>query len=98
MSETVISYAPYETAYQFHRAVDLTVKAIMGPFGSGKSVACVNELLYIAIRQAPNNEGIRNTKFGVIRATYPNLKTTTKKTIELWIPSLTLDSSIKYFF
>lgn len=86
MSDTVISYAPYETAYEFHKAIDLTVKAIMGPFGSGKSVACVNDLLYIAFRQKPNQERVRNTRFGIIRATYPNLKTTTKKTIELWIP------------
>lgn len=54
---------------------------------SGKSVACVEELVYIGMRQKPASDGVRYVRFGVLRATYPNLRTTTKKTLEEWLPS-----------
>lgn len=79
-------YKAYPTADKFHAAWKTKkVRGLCGPFGSGKSVTCVNDLLYIAIRQKPAPDGVRYTRFGVIRATYPNLRTTTKKTLEQWL-------------
>ncbi|EFA1526611.1 hypothetical protein ACLAFG_003854 [Escherichia coli] len=79
-------YEAYPTASKFHAAwKEKKIRAMCGPFGSGKSVTCVNDLLYIAIRQKPAPDGVRYTRFGVIRATYPNLRTTTKKTLEQWL-------------
>ena len=59
----------------------------MGPIGSGKSVACVEELKRLAITvQKPNPEGVRKTRFAVVRNTYPELRSTTIKTFQDWFP------------
>lgn len=86
MAVTHLDYRPYPTTMQFHQEWHHYLRGIMGPFGSGKSVACVEELLFIAMRQSPAKDKVRYTRFGVVRATYPNLKTTTKKTMEGWYP------------
>lgn len=80
------TYIPYPVPLRFHQGLQYFVRAISGPFGSGKSVTCVNELLYISMRQAPNSRGERKTRHGVIRASYPMLRTTTKLTMEKWLP------------
>ena len=60
---------------------------MMGPIGSGKSVACVEELKHIALNiQQPNAQGIRKTRFAVVRNTYPELRSTTIKTWQDWFP------------
>lgn len=61
------------------------VKAIMGPFGSGKSTGCVMDLLNKSFRQEPNKQGIRKTRWAIVRNTYSQLKDTTKKTIDEWL-------------
>jgi len=56
----------------------------MGPIGSGKSVTCCMEIAGRAFRQAPGPDGIRRTRWAVIRNTYPELKSTTIKTWTDW--------------
>lgn len=64
------------------------VCGIMGPIGSGKSVACLMKLMTIAYDQPVSPEdGKRHARFAVIRNTYPELKTTTIKTWHAWIPA-----------
>lgn len=87
MATKHLNYIPYPTPMAFHCATNKFVRAICGPFGSGKSVTCVQELMYIAMRQRPAADGNRYTRFGIVRASYPNLRTTTKKTMEMWYPS-----------
>lgn len=58
----------------------------MGPFGSGKSVASVMKIMKYAMAQEPNAEGIRKTRFAIVRNTYEQLKDTTMKTFFDWIP------------
>lgn len=53
---------------------------VMGPVGSGKSTACVMHLFLNAIKQKPDHKKIRRSRYMVIRATYPSLKTTIVKT------------------
>lgn len=65
---------------------DSFVRAIVGPFGSGKSTACVIELLRRAGQQKPGADGIRRTRFAVVRNTYSQLRDTTLKTFEQWAP------------
>lgn len=65
---------------------DATIRAIMGPFGSGKSTMCVIELLRRAREQAPNSSGVRCTRWVVVRNTYQQLRDTAIKTFEDWIP------------
>jgi len=56
------------------------VRGLRGQVGSGKAVASCMELMRIAVTQKPNANGIRRTRFAVIRNTNPQLKTTTIKT------------------
>ena len=62
------------------------LRAIRGPIGSGKSVACCIEVMRRACQQAPNKEGIRRSRWGVVRNTNPQLRTTTIKTWLDWYP------------
>lgn len=64
------------------QASDREVRAIMGPVGSAKTTTCLMELLRRAVRQAPSPDGIRRTKWAVIRDTYRNLE---KTTIPSWL-------------
>lgn len=62
------------------------VRMAMGPFGSGKSTACVQELLQIALRQKPGEDGVRRTRFAVVRNSYPQLRDSTIRTWLDWFP------------
>ena len=55
------------------------VAAIMGPVGSAKSTAAAGRLVRHAYEQAPYN-GIRHTRFAIVRNTGPQLVDTTIKT------------------
>lgn len=53
---------------------------------SGKSVACAQEIVARAIRQAPNPQGVRRTRWAIVRNSYPELLSTTIKTWQEWFP------------
>ena len=55
---------------------------IRGSVGSGKSSGCILHCFLNACKQAPGLDGVRRSKYAVIRASYPNLKSTT---IDSWI-------------
>ncbi len=76
-----------EVLRQYMRADDF-FRGIRGPVGSGKSVGSAIELFRRANEQAPNTKGIRRTRWGVIRNTGPQLKTTTIKTWLDWFPEV----------
>ena len=81
------SYNAYPTMVRFHEDYQKYNKRfVAGPPGSGKSVGSVIELLAIAMRQEPTPEGIRPTKFGIIRSTYGRLERTTLETLKAWLP------------
>ncbi len=80
-------YVPSPTGAKFHADKRAIVKGLMGPIGSGKSVACIFELLFRMREQAPNREGVRRSRWVIIRNTYPELKETTIKTFSEWVPS-----------
>jgi hypothetical protein len=65
---------------------DEFVRFIIGPVGSGKSTACVREIARRALRQKRGPDGKRHSRFAVIRNTYSQLRDTTRKTFEEWIP------------
>lgn len=58
----------------------------MGPIGSGKSVGCTNEMMRRACEQVPYEDGVRNTRWAIIRNTYRELVDTTMKTFFDWFP------------
>lgn len=62
------------------------VRGLRGPVGSGKSTACCFEIMRRASEQAKAPDGIRHSRWAVIRNTYPELKTTTIKTWHGLVP------------
>lgn len=85
MPEIKRIYHAEPTIADFHLS-SAPIRGIMGPIGSGKSVGCVIELATRARQQRPNRDGIRKTKWAVIRATYPELLSTTIPTFKQWLP------------
>ena len=66
---------------------DAFVRGIKGPIGSGKSVGCAaGEVFRRSVMQKKSPDGIRKSRWGVIRNTQPELKTTTIKTWLDWFP------------
>jgi hypothetical protein len=74
------------TLQRFHDS-DAFVRMLRGPVGSGKTSACVAEILRRAHMQAPGPDGRRKTRWAGIRNTYGELKTTTLKTFHDWLPA-----------
>ena len=61
-------------------------RGIRGPVGSGKSVACCVEVFRRSLEQKKNDQGIRKSRWAIIRNTNPQLRTTTIKTWLDWFP------------
>ena len=61
-------------------------RGLRGPVGSAKSESCCIEIFRRAILQEKNKEGIRKSRWAVIRNTNPQLRTTTIKTWLDWFP------------
>ena len=81
-----LRYDAGPTASRFHKS-DAFVRGIMGPVGSGKSVACCWEIYMRAIAQEPNWEKVRKSRVLIVRNTLPQLETTTMKTWKDWFPA-----------
>lgn len=62
------------------------VTIIRGPWASGKSVGCIAKMYRIAQMQEPNAQGVRKTRWAVIRNSYPDLQETTIKSWLDWFP------------
>lgn len=83
---TQINYEPAgPTLKAFHES-DAYVRGIMGPVGSAKSSTCTMEILRRAALQAPGPDGVRYSRWVIIRNTYAELRTTTLKTWQTWLP------------
>ena len=70
-----LNYSPPPVVGQF-MTDDTFVRCIVGPIGSGKSMGCIMELLRRAREQTPDSQGVRHTRFALIRNTLQQLRTT----------------------
>jgi hypothetical protein len=77
-------------------------RGIKGPFGSGKSSICVMEINRVAHTIDPCRDGVRRSRWVAVRATYPELKSTTIKTWLEWLgpkhgyPNVVYDVPIRW--
>jgi hypothetical protein len=78
-------YSPVPTCQEF-ACSNAPMRGLMGPFGSGKSTACVVEITARARRQRIGRDGIRHSRWAVIRNTYRELADTTIRTVFSWLP------------
>ena len=97
MTGRIYSYKFVPTLKEFSKNNSF-LKAAMGPFGSGKSSACVIEIVRRAIAQAPDKDGVRRTKFAVVRNSYPQLRDTTIPTFMYWCGHMGEYKSSEYDF
>lgn len=59
---------------------------IQGPIGSGTSTCSCHKIWAASCEQAPDNDGVRRTRWLVVRNSYRELKKTTIKTWLEWFP------------
>jgi hypothetical protein len=76
-------YRALPTLAAFH-ASPAFYRGVMGPVGSGKSTAMCMELMRRALAQRAGPDGVRRTRFAVVRNTYRELEDTTLKTWLDW--------------
>lgn len=79
------SYDPVPTIARFALS-DARIRALMGCFGSGKSSGCVIEIVRRAIAQPKSPDGVRYSRWCIVRNTYSELRLTTIKTVFQWLP------------
>lgn len=83
-------------------ADDRRVRAVTGPVGSGKTTAMIFELLRRAMTQTPDSNGVRRTRFAVVRNTLSQLKQTCLVSIEQSLRDIykfkVSDSTIQFRF
>lgn len=80
------TYRAEPTAARFHADTWSKVKLIMSAVGQGKTVACIQEMLLRSLEQEPNPQGVRRTKWAVVRSSYGQLKTTSIASFQEWVP------------
>ena len=74
------------TVYNFLQS-NAFVRGLIGPVGSGKSYGCAAEIMLRAIKQKPSpRDGIKYSRFVIVRNSYPELRTTTIKTWQELFP------------
>ena len=75
-----LNFTTSPTVWQFLQN-NAFVRGLKGPVGSGKSYACAAEIMLRAVKQKVSpRDGIRYTRFAIVRNSYPELRTTTIKT------------------
>lgn len=77
-------YVPTPTLTKFHHS-DAFYRGVLGPVGSGKSTATCMEITTRAAGQDPDQDGVRRTRWAIVRNTFRELRDTTAKTWLEWI-------------
>lgn len=80
-------YKPSKTGLAFHQCDDY-VRLAIGPYGSGKSTICCAEIILRAMAMPPCLDGVRRSRWAIIRNTYGDLQDTTLKTWLEWFAGL----------
>lgn len=83
-TQIVVRYAPPGPVIGNFFASNKRRRCLLGPFGSGKSAAACNEIFRRARWQQPNAQGVRRTRWAVVRNTYGELRHTTVRTWRDW--------------
>ena len=93
MGETnVRTYVMSPSGEKFHASL-AKCKGIMGPVGNGKTVTVMHDLLFRSEGQVPDpRDGVRRSRWFVVRNTYQQLRNSTVKSWLQWFP----DTSMKY--
>lgn len=85
MAGTTTDYVAPPTVARFMRS-GAPVRLLLGPIGSGKSTGDIIEIARRAQQQAPARDGLRKTRWAIVRSTKQQLKDTTLKSWLEWFP------------
>lgn len=97
MSQIIYDAPPTCAAFMKSEAF---FRGIAGPVGSGKTTAAIIELFRRACEQKPAEDGIRYTRFAIVRQTLSQLKSTVLKDILSWfkeVAEFKVSDSTVYF-
>ena len=84
MSTVDMNLDQYPTIKELARSTAY-VRACIGPAGSGKTSCMVKMLTMLAIQQEPDTNGVRWTRWLVVRETYQQLISATLKTFQMFL-------------
>lgn len=79
-----VNFTPPPTVAAFMRS-NAFGRLIAGPVGSGKTLGIIFELLRRACEQEPGEDGLRYTRFAIVRQTLKQLRDTVLKDILQWL-------------
>lgn len=79
-----IDYVPPKTLEQYMLSSKL-VRVAVGPYGSGKSMASIVEMLRRSRMQAPHTDRVRYTRWAIIRNTLQQLRSTVLADIQQYL-------------
>lgn len=79
------TYNAPPTISRFMQDDKAEMRFLLGPYGSGKTTACLLELIRRATQEYPNAQGLRQTRFAVVRNTSGQLRQTVLPEIEKWL-------------
>jgi hypothetical protein len=82
-----INYTAPPTCARFMQS-EAFGRIIAGPVGSGKTTACIFELLRRSCEQHPAPDGLRYTRWAIVRQTLKQLKDTVLKDIIEWLEGM----------
>jgi hypothetical protein len=99
----MLDYYPTTTVKAFMLNATALVRVLVGPYGSGKSMGCIMELVRRSCEQTPApGTNIRYTRFAIIRNTLQQLKSTVLADIQQYLQGIVefyvTDSTIKLRF
>jgi hypothetical protein len=101
INSSVINYDAPKTITDF-MLDDSKVRLIIGPYGSGKTTGCIMELMRRAMMEHPDTNGVRKTRFVIVRNTSQQLRQTILEDIRKWLtPAMTYrvtDSTVQFRF
>ena len=82
-----LDYVANNTFAQVHRDPNRYL-FVKGPVGSGKTSGCIMHLFMNAMKQPVLNDGARESRYAILRSTYPAIKTTVVKSWKEWFQNL----------
>lgn len=89
LPERLFEYNCGPVALKFHEDRTSRVKLLIGPFGTGKTTsAAYDQIMRQSKRVLRGADGVKRSRFAIVRNTFPMLRDTTIKTVLDWFPPL----------